>query len=456
MRRPATALVLALGLLLSASGTASALPPIKHVWIVTLENKDYATTFADNSEAPYLAKTLPAQGQLLKQYYAIGHESLDNYITMVSGQPPNPITQSDCQFFQEFVGTVRDDGVAVGQGCVYPPEVKTIADQLEAKGLTWKGYMEDIGEGCRHPALNARDGTQSAKEDNQYAARHNPFIYFHSIIDRPICATNVIDLKELPGDLASSASSPSYSFITPDLCSDGHDAECADGGPGGLKAINIFLEEWIPKITGSPAFADGGLVIVTFDEAEDDGSDCCGEPMGPNTPNNAGPMPGNGGGLVGAVLLSPYVKAGTVNDTPYNHYSLLRSTEDLFGAPHLAYAAQEGLKPFGDDVFNAPNGDGFKQPPPPADYPKPAVSVKRVPHRCVTKAFSARVTVRSKHLRRVNAMVDRRKVAHTRRKSFSVKVGIARLEAGKHRLTVRAQDQKNRSTRETRVFRVCR
>ncbi len=134
---------------------------------------------------------------------------------MVSGQPPNPMTQADCQIYQDFAGTVGSDGVAVGQGCVFPTEVKTVADQLEAKGLTWKGYMEDQAASstdkktCRHPALNQHDGTQTARADDQYAARHNPFVYFHSIIDRPICDTNVLDLSALPGDLASKNTTPS-------------------------------------------------------------------------------------------------------------------------------------------------------------------------------------------------------------------------------------------------------
>ena len=75
---------------------------------------------------------------------------------------------------------------AVGNGCVYPAGVKTVADQLEAKGLTWRGYMEDMGTPCRHPAANAADDTQKAKVGDQYAARHNPFVYFHSITDSPV------------------------------------------------------------------------------------------------------------------------------------------------------------------------------------------------------------------------------------------------------------------------------
>src|SRR4051794_38209222 len=412
MRSLALLCVLAalLGLTTASAGAAVVRPPIKHVWILVLENEDYATTFGPKSPAPYLSKTLPSQGELLTHYYGTGHASLDNYITMVSGQPPNPVTQSDCQFYQEFAGTVRSDGVAVGQGCVYPPEVKTVADQLEAKGLTWKGYMEDMGKPCNHPDLNTRDNTQTATKDSQYATRHNPFMYFHSIIDRPICNTNVLDLSALQADLAQASSTPSYSFITPDLCNDGHDAKCADGGPGGLPAVNTFLQTWVPRITGSPAYADGGLLVITFDEAESDASDCCHEPMGPNTPNNGGPTPGNGGGRVGAVLLSPFIKPGSVNDTPYNHYSLLRSTEDIFGLPHLAYAAQDGLKPFEVDVFNkGPDGTAQR---PPKPGPKPRITIKGVPRkRCVPKSFKARIKVKSRQLRNVTVQRDRRRMA---------------------------------------------
>jgi hypothetical protein len=63
---------------------------------------------------------------------------------------------------------------------------------------------------------------------------------------------------------------------------------------------------------------------------------------------------GAGGGRIGAVALSPCISPGTVTDSPYNHYSLLRWTEDNFGLSHLGYAAQAGLQPFGPDVFTRP------------------------------------------------------------------------------------------------------
>jgi hypothetical protein len=62
---------------------------------------------------------------------------------------------------------------------------------------------------------------------------------------------------------------------------------------------------------------------------------------------------GPGGGRTGTVAISPWVEPGSTNDSPYNHYSLLRSLEDLFGLAHLGYAGQGGLRPFGSDVYNA-------------------------------------------------------------------------------------------------------
>jgi hypothetical protein len=111
----------------------------------------------------------------------------------------------------------------------------------------------------------------------------------------------------------------------------------------------------VPRITASPAFQHDGMLVITFDEAElgePGGSDaCCGEQAGPNSPLPG--ITGPGGGRVGAVVLSPFVTPGSVNETPYNHYSLLRTMEDAFGLDHLGFAGADGLTSFGTDVFGA-------------------------------------------------------------------------------------------------------
>src|SRR3954452_8327129 len=97
----------------------AAAPPVKHVFVILLENENADSTFGAHSEAPYLARTLPAQGQLLPNFYAVTHLSLGNYIALVSGQGSNVDTQADCQFFTDISpGTVGAEGQAFGQGCV--------------------------------------------------------------------------------------------------------------------------------------------------------------------------------------------------------------------------------------------------------------------------------------------------------------------------------------------------
>ena len=342
------------------------MPPIRHVFLIVLENKSFDAAFGPGSAAPYLARTLPRRGALLTQYFATGHWSLDNYIALVSGQAPNPATQGDCPQpveFQPSAPALDRHGQLLGAGCVYPSIVRTLPDQLERARLTWKGYMEDLDrqpardnpQTCSAARVGQADPTERAAVGDQYAAKHNPFVYFHTILDDPgRCASHVVKLEELTTDLRRISTTPNYSFITPNLCNDGHDLRCADGETGGLVGINRFLKKWVRVITRSPAFRKDGLLIITFDESDGlvaDGFDaCCAEKPLASDPNQAG-IRGPGGGRVGAVLISPFIRPGTLSADAYNHYSLLRSVEDIFGLGHLGYAAEPGLRTFGADIF---------------------------------------------------------------------------------------------------------
>ena len=360
---------------------------------------------------------------LLQNYYATGHYSLDNYIAQVSGQAPTEDTQADCAdngfaFANVVPGTpdpnqAFNPGQVDGEGCVYPPAVKTIANQLDTKYppnrtthvASWRAYDQDMGNtpsrdggvpdpsggtDCGHPAIGTTDTAEVATAADQYTSRHNPFVWFHSIIDNTAeCNANVVPLGTLAADgkpspsghlakdLHSESTTPRFGFITPNLCNDGHDATCAGpnstgGHAGGLTGADQFLRAWMPLILGSPAYKHGDLlVVVTFDESDLGGTDsglaCCNEQSGPNTPapGNAGATTdaqAPGGGQIGAVLLNAkYIKAGSTDTTgSYNHYSALRSYEDLLGLTtggsdgegHLGFAASKGLVPFGTDVFN--------------------------------------------------------------------------------------------------------
>jgi phosphatidylinositol-3-phosphatase len=378
-----------------SAALARPLPGVGHVFIVMLENEGYGVTFGPASPAKYL-NHLQRQGAIVRNYYGISHFSLGNYIALISGQAPNPATDEDCEQFSEFVATgVTPDGQAIGTGCVYPASVPTIANQLQARGLNWKAYMQDMGNDparesarCGHPPIGAADNTQAAQIGDQYATRHDPFVYFHAIIDTPSCAQHVVNLRSLGDDLESIAATPNYVFITPNLCNDGHDGgaggQCVDGEPGGLVSADRFLQTLVPRILASPAFKRDGLLIITFDEADiasdydaatkttsvrsADAAACCNEQPGPNIPAyqadagvastaiNGPGLVGPGGGRIGAVMLSPFIKPGTVSQLPYNHYSLLKSVEDMFGLGHLGFAGQTGLKGFGPDIFTQPDG----------------------------------------------------------------------------------------------------
>ncbi|HVC66954.1 MAG TPA: alkaline phosphatase family protein, partial [Acidimicrobiales bacterium] len=251
--------------------------------------------------------------------------------------------------------------------------------QLDAAHLTWKGYMEDMGNVpsresavCGHPAVGTVDTTQRAVPGDGYATRHDPFVYFHSIIDdTALCDARVVPLGSTTGalpasapagttglatDLATVATTPNLSFIVPNLCNDGHDAPCVNQSGAATAEANMdaFLSTWVPRITRSPAFRKDGLLIVTFDEADvsgpgADATACCNEQPGPASalPGLSGP----GGGRTGTVLLSPFIRAGTVSTVPYNHYSTLATVEDLFGLAKLGQAATTSST-FGSDVFD--------------------------------------------------------------------------------------------------------
>jgi hypothetical protein len=144
------------------------------VWLIILENKSYDATFSGLNQNTYLWKTLPKQGVLLKNYYGTGHSSMDNYLSMVSGQAPEEDTQEDCSVSDKLIGpnsdiigtgSVRDPKSNYGQmnspanasqpsganaplgtnGCTYPTDVPTLFNQFNTAGVTWKGYAQDIG-----------------------------------------------------------------------------------------------------------------------------------------------------------------------------------------------------------------------------------------------------------------------------------------------------------------------
>jgi len=334
---------------------------IKHVFVITLASPGYEQTWGAGSAATYLTTQLRPRGTLLSNYYAIAHLDLPNYIAMISGQGPNADTEANCSTFSEFPANSALDanGQLPGAGCVYPVNVVTLADQLTSSRHQWRAYAEDLANGsppvatCRHPSSGQSDPTQSGRPGDEYAARHNPFVYFHSLLDLGDCASDDLPLTQLAADLSSTAKTANYSFIAPNLCHDGSETVCAGGEPGGLARADAFLKQWVPLILASPAYKNDGLLVITFADAPlSDTSGCCRAPGGGSAGSSTGAsVPVTGGGRVGALVLSRYTTPGALSSTPYNHYSLLRTIEDLFGLRHLANANHTGVKTFGSDVL---------------------------------------------------------------------------------------------------------
>jgi hypothetical protein len=306
---------------------------IKHVWLIILENKSYDASFTGLNNNTYLWKTLPTQGVLLKNYFGTGHFSLDNYLSLVAGQAPVSDTQADCGYYDHLGGHIDTQGGSLsvnpnyGQlasskgpnaaagynGCVYPKSVPTLFNQFDSAGVSWKGYAQDLGNpdaappthdagtqycGAPYPkpgptASKTQPPTEpnpgSANSTDQYVPKHFPFPWFESILKSGDCndahiANLFSTTNGLYHDLQSESTTPAFSWITPNNCSDGHDAVCHGNnlsggfsGPttinppvnytGGLYAADLFLEHVIPEIEASPAYKDGGLIDITFDEA---------------------------------------------------------------------------------------------------------------------------------------------------------------------------------------------
>jgi hypothetical protein len=339
----------------AANEPATKLPAIKHVFVIMLSDEPYASVFGPASTAPYLSHTLERRGELLVRYYAVAHRQLANEIALLSGQGPTPATASNCPVYSDLApASVAGEGQVTGEGCVYPASTETLPGQLSAKHLTARAYVQGIDEAgatapaCAHPAIGQPDPSdEGAAATQAYATFRNPFVYFHGLSDAPSCALGDVGIATLDGDLSSAKRTPSFSYIVPDRCHDASPGPCPGGGAGGLPAANALLEQIVPKILASQAYKHGGLLVITTDEAPSSGeyadsSSCCGQPRFPNLPASAASaaaLPPEGGGQVGALLLSPFVKGAAINQESFNHFSLLRTFEDFFGVKHLGYAA---------------------------------------------------------------------------------------------------------------------
>jgi phosphatidylinositol-3-phosphatase len=311
----------------STPTTKTKASPVKHVFVIALSTPSYEAAFGHGSVAHYLNDDLRPKGTLLSGYATLGAAELPDYLAMVGGQAPNPDTRADCPSYDEFPSGAKPNksGQVPGTGCIYPNTALTIGDQVTASGHSWKAYIDDMGAtACVHPNSNAADDAPLPGAGTDYDTRHNPFIYFHSLLDLGDCASDDVTVTKLPAALSSTAKTPRYAFIAPGACEDASQATCPDGGAAGLAGEDAFLKTWVPRILHSPAYKKNGVLIIAFAHAI---------PSTSATPSNTGPV------RTGALVLSRYEHAGRTVSKPFNPYSILRSVEDLLGLqPLLARA----------------------------------------------------------------------------------------------------------------------
>jgi hypothetical protein len=267
----------------SAPQEVSLVPRFSHVLVIVMENKEFEQVVG-NPRMPNFNRWARRYA-LLTQYYAVTHPSLPNYIALISG---------------DFFGIESD--------CIdCTVNARSLPDLLEASERTWKAYAEGL-------PVAGFTGSRSGG----YVKKHNPFVYFEAIYGNPDrCKRSVVPLSQLKDDLEKDTL-PDFAFVVPDLCHSSHDCD--------VEVTDAWLGRVVNSILRSPAFDQNSLLVLTFDEGTTFRS-CCGSP------------PLARGGSVATVLISPLVKAGCRDKTPYSHYSLLKTIAAAWELEELGHAS---------------------------------------------------------------------------------------------------------------------
>jgi hypothetical protein len=337
--------VLFLGVLIAAGAlapdaVAGAVPRYSHIFVIVEENKNFEQIL-DPAIAPNI-RALSAKYGLATRFYGEVHPSEANYVALLGG---------------DTFGIHDDDGFSCRRGVVDPfcggaaapgyvnhtISAPHLGGQLEAKGLTWKGYYEDL------PAPGSLAFTASdpkfddgTRKTALYASKHSGFLNFASVQTDPERAAKIVNFEQLDSDLSENRM-PSFALIVPNQCNEMHGlhgvgvpADC-DGAnlPALIRRGDKVVAQLVAKIEATPDWksSENVALVVTFDEGSGKTREgCCATT--PNAPSNFG------GGHIPTIVITNHGPRGLKDATPYNHYSLLRTIEDAFGLrPHLAHAA---------------------------------------------------------------------------------------------------------------------
>ena len=325
--------------LVSSTPTAAdkAIPRYDHLFVIVEENKAYSQIIG-NPNAPNINQLAKTYG-LASQFYGMVHPSEANYITMLGGSTFG-IHDDDAYYCQpgstdRFCSHSRAPDYAN-----HTVTSKSLLDQLEQKGLTWKGYFESI------PAPGSKAVVAPNVVRALYAVKHNGFMSFKSVQNDPHLAAKSVPLSQLTADLQS-GTVPNYSHIIFNQCHEMHGLpEC-----GELQSLirtgDRYVGKAVNQITQSSLWSSKGnnAIIITWDEdnnpqQKNNPQGCCGY----DTKSTAN----FGGGHIATVVITNHGARGVVDPTPYNHNSLLRTTEDALGLYEYlngAGATAQGVKP---------------------------------------------------------------------------------------------------------------
>jgi hypothetical protein len=303
----------------SMCGLRSSPGAYKHVIVIFEENNPYSSIYK-SSAAPYINSVINQCG-LATNYHNITHPSLPNYLAATTGATLAQLHT----FYTAPTADCTPSATCEWKG-------NNIFEELNVRHRPWRGYAESMPSPC----AKANSGF--------YAPRHNPAVYDTDLSN---CATDDVPLgttssSRLLRDFSSSSKAPAYATITPNLC---HDMHGISGCPAGslVTAGDNWLKLWLPKITATPVYRAGQTVIfITWDEGEPaSGGAQAGEACATNTTDQSC--------HVVTIVVAPSVKRGRKVSTLLNHYSLLKSSEDLLGLPEIGSAktAKSMVKPFG-------------------------------------------------------------------------------------------------------------
>jgi phosphatidylinositol-3-phosphatase len=307
--------------------------PIKHVFLISLASPGYDAAFGTTtSQMPYLSGTLRQQGVLLSNFSLLDPAALPNEFAAIGGQAPSEDSKDDCPEYEK---------------CLFPVETLTLADQFGPARFTWHAYLEDMADpegkpaNCVHPEPDATE----AAAPGGYAATSNPFVYFHSLLDLGDCATNDVPLSELSKDLKQATKSANFSYIAPNQCNAGFRGQCPEGTADGTAAADAWLEATTKEILAAPAYEKDGLLIVSFGALDPAAAEAA-------AAEGADPL------KVGALLVSPLLTPDGTDAAAYDPYSLLRSTDELFGLEPLAEAGGKKVHSFASAFVAAETAAG--------------------------------------------------------------------------------------------------